>query len=304
MRAGEVCRTLINKIADDRLSGASVLAAKGAAALAAFALECPAMSADEFWEELGGIARALRQAQPAMAPLLHLANRALCAAQGLDDVGSMRDAVRLEAEAFKKALLTGAERIARAGADLLTDGATVATVSYSSAVTGALLHAWRDGKRLRVICPESRPLGEGRELARRLAATGVEVIFAVDAAAPALIAQADLALVGADGVTIRTVINKVGTYPLALAARAHAVPLHALAGDQKFWPPGVEPEITDRDPAEVWAEPSPGVTVVNRYFEAVPLKFFAGLITTAGILPPDEVGRQVSALVLHPALTE
>ena len=297
-------RTLVNEIADDRLSGASDLAAKGAAALAAFVLECPATSADEFWDELVDVARALRRAQPAMAPLLHLADRALRAAQNLDDVRSMREAVRQAVEAFRTGLRAGAEQIARAGADLVVDGATVVTVSHSSAVAGALLYARRDGKRLRVICPESRPLYEGRELARRLAAAGIEVTLTVDAAVPALVAQADLALAGADGVTAQAVINKVGTYPLALAAQAHAVPLYALAGREKFWPPGVESEIENRDPGEIWPDPAAGVAIVNRYFEAVPLALFTGLVTAAGILPPDEVRQQVSALVVHPALTE
>jgi translation initiation factor 2B subunit (eIF-2B alpha/beta/delta family) len=44
------------------------------------------------------------------------------------------------------------------------------------------------------------------------------------------------------------------------------------------------------------------VTVVNRYFEAVPLAFFTGLVTAAGILTPDQVRRRVSALEIHPAL--
>jgi len=262
-----VYRALVEEIADDRLSGASGLAAKGAAALAAFALECSVPSADEFWDELVALARALRQAQPAMAPLLHLADRALRAAQDLEDVDAMRAAVQRAAEAFETELRSGAERIAQAGAALVMDGATVVTVSHSSAVASALLHARQDGKRLRVICPESRPLYEGRELARRLAAAGVEVT-------------------------------------LALAAQAHAVPLYALAGGEKFWPPGVEPEIESRAPGEVWPDPAPGVIIVNRYFEAVPLALFTGLVTVTGIFPPDEVHQQVSALVVHPALTE
>lgn len=301
--SGEVYRVLINEIADDRMSGASSLAAKGAAALAIFAFECPAKSSDEFWEELVAVARELRQAQPAMAPLLHLADRALRAAQGLTDTGSMREAVRLAAEAFATELQTGTEQIARIGASLLADGVSVVTVSHSSAVLGALLNAHRDGKRLRVICPESRPLCEGRELAQRLAAAGVEASLTVDAAAPALVAQADSVLVGADGVTAQVVINKVGTYPLALAARANAVPLYALAGAEKFWPPDVEHEIEDRDPTEVWPEPARGVVVVNRYFEKVSLEFFTGLVTATGILIPGETRQRVSALEVHPALT-
>jgi len=297
-----VYRALINEIAGDRLSGASSLATRGSAALAAFALECPATSPGEFWDELVAAARALRQAQPAMAPLLHLASRVLHAAQGLADVGSMREAVRQAAEAFNAELEAGTERIAQVEAGLLADGGTAVTVSYSSAVAEALLRARREGKRLRVICPESRPLCEGRELARRLATAGLEAVLTIDAAALAFVARADLVLTGADGVTEQAVINKVGTYPLALAAQAYNVPLYALAGEEKFWPPGVAFEITDRDPAEVWAEPATGVSVVNRYFEEVPLALFSGLVTAAGVLTAGEVRRQVSALQVHPAL--
>ncbi len=297
-------RELINAIANDRLSGASDLAARGAAALALLASECRASTADDFLAELLTAARALRRAQPAMAPLLHVAQRVLHAAQSQRDVEAMREVVRRAAETFQAELEAGGERIAQTGAGLLRDGAVVVTVSYSSLVLRALLRARREDKRLHVICAESRPLYEGRGLAQRLAEAGVEVTLTVDAAAPAQVARADVVLVGADGVTAEAVINKVGTYPLALAAQAHRVPLYALAGEEKFWPSAVAPLIPERDSAEVWPEPAAGVTIVNRYFEPVPLDLFTGLVTAAGILAPEQVRQQVSALRVHTALLE
>jgi len=299
-----VYRELINAIANDRLSGASDLAARGAAALALLASECRASTRDEFWAELVTAARALHRAQPAMAPLLHVAHRVLHAAQSQRDVEAMREVVRRAAETFQSELEAGGERIAQTGAGLLRDGAVVVTVSYSSLVLRALLRAPREGKRLHVICAESRPLYEGRGLAQRLAEAGVEVTLTVDAAAPAQVARADVVLVGADGVTAETVINKVGTYPLALAAQAHRVPLYALAGEEKFWPSAVAPLIPERDSAEVWPEPAAGVTIVNRYFEPVPLDLFTGLVTATGLLAPEQVRQRVSALRVHTALLE
>lgn len=61
-----------------------------------------------------------------------------------------------------------------------------------------------------------------------------------DAAARAAIADADLVLVGADMLMSRGLVNKVGTYPMALAAQ-HGTPLYAVCGSEKFLPPGFRP---------------------------------------------------------------
>ena len=72
--------------------------------------------------------------------------------------------------------------------------------------------------------------------ARALAAAGIEPWLVTDAALPLLISQASAVWIGADAVTDAGVLNKIGSYTLALAAREHGVPVWALATRRKFLP--------------------------------------------------------------------
>jgi ribose 1,5-bisphosphate isomerase len=174
---------------------------------------------------------------------------------------------------------------------------TVLTVSSSSTVRDALLFDahLRD---LRVICLEGRPMREGCMLAEALAGAGIEVVFAVDAAADALVADADLVLLGADSLGDRGVVNKIGSKGAAAAARPRRIPVHVAADETKILPPGFPQHLTDdRPPEEVWDAPR-GVVVWNRYFEAVPLETITLVTTDEATYGPEELERRRRDVVL------
>jgi len=54
----------------------------------------------------------------------------------------------------------------------------------------------------------------------------------------------------------------------------------------------------DRPAAEVWPDAPPGVAIWNRYFEATPLSFFAGVVTEAGLRTPAELEQMRASLEL------
>src|SRR5207249_77534 len=91
-------------------------------------------------------------------------------------------------------------------------GGWIATLSASGAVRDALLEAHRAGRGPRVLVAESRPRREGRALAAALAAAGIPVWLVVDAALPLVLSQARMVWLGADAITERGVINKVGSF--------------------------------------------------------------------------------------------
>jgi len=144
-----------------------------------------------------------------------------------------------------------------------------------------------------VICSEGRPAREGLRLTETLASSGIPVKLTLDATLPGLLKEADLAVVGADALFESGVINKVGTYPLALAAKAASVPFYVLCDSQKFLPPALERFffIPDRSPDEVWEAAPPGVLVVNRYFEATPLHLLSGILSETGLLSASGARR-------------
>jgi translation initiation factor 2B subunit (eIF-2B alpha/beta/delta family) len=86
------------------------------------------------------------------------------------------------------------------------------------------------------------------------------------------------------------VINKVGSYAAALAAREHSVPVYALAERRKFLPAATRAlKILEMPPAEIWKEPPPGVQPRNVYFELVPIELFRGVVVEDAVLGPTEV---------------
>src|SRR5262249_14301125 len=95
--------------------------------------------------------------------------------------------------------------------------------------------------------------------------------------------------IGADAVTELGVLNKVGSFAAALAAREHSVPTYALASRRKFLPAATGALKIDEMPAaEVWAEPPEGVKPRNVYFELVPIQLFGGVVVGDAVLPPGE----------------
>ncbi|MER3408545.1 MAG: S-methyl-5-thioribose-1-phosphate isomerase, partial [Thermoleophilia bacterium] len=108
----------------------------------------------------------------------------------------------------------------------------LATGGYGTAL-GALRAAWERGLLERVFVGETRPLLQGARLtAWELERLGIPFALIADAAAGALLAagEVDCVLVGADRIARNgDTANKIGTYPLAVLAARHGVPLYVVA---------------------------------------------------------------------------
>jgi translation initiation factor 2B subunit (eIF-2B alpha/beta/delta family) len=205
--------------------------------------------------------------------------------------------VRGVVQAFLEDLTRANESLAKAILGLLPPGARILTFSYSSSILAVLLEAHARHRLSAVFCTESRPMLEGQRLARELAGAGIAVELGVDAAIATFTERADLALVGADSLTIRGVINKLGTTSLALACRHAGIPCYVVADDQKWFPAGAAaPAFSQLKPeAEVWSNPPTGVTIWNAYFECTPMTLFSGIVGEGGLRGPAELLRQLSA---------
>ncbi len=293
----------IRAIRDDHLSGARELARKGARLLIALAEGSKAVSGEEFRRELLKAGQALIKAQPSMAPLVNLVNGSLLAVQEEMDLEEAKRALVTTAQGYANHLERSVERIARVVLPLIPHGALVLTHSFSSTVLAAFLHAKQEGRTFAVLCTESRPQYEGRVLAQRLAQAQVETRLVVDALAPSMIGDIEVVLVGADSLSTEGLVNKIGTYPLALAARVHKVPFYLLCGTEKFLPAGYTLlEESPKDPQEAWPHHPQRVEVVNRYFDFTPLEYLTGIVTEEGMLSPTEVRDIISQRRLHPWL--
>jgi translation initiation factor 2B subunit (eIF-2B alpha/beta/delta family) len=293
----------IAEIAADNRSGAAQIAERAADILLRRAGTGEAASPDAFRQELLATGWALIRAQPIMAPLVNLVNAVLWKLEEREHPGELRLAVAQATDEFKRQLRQNALRVAEGALGLIADGSTIVTLAHSGTVEQALLHARRAGRRFSAVCLESRPACEGRESAAALANADIPVTLVADAAGVAMVETAQLVLVGADLLSNRGVVNKIGTRALALAAQAAGIPFYPLCGGEKFLPLGYSaPEQQDWPAGEVWADAPPGVTVRNRYFEWTPLRELSGIVTEQGTLPVAAVEGWLAAIRLHPAL--
>ena len=298
----EPVATAIERIRLDHVSGAVSLARQAAETLL---LAAPALARQPMGPARATLAEIVGQlvlAQPAMAPLVNLANGVLWHTEKAADSSGLPAAIEEACQGFLALLEASRAGIGRHAEALIPDGACLATHSYSQTVLDALLAARAGGKRLTVICTESRPLLEGGLLARRLGEAGIPVRLIVDAAVYSVLPSATLALVGADSMSSRGLVNKTGTSLLALAAREHAKPFYALCGPEKFLPAGYAPPPESAKPtSEVAAEEVANVTVENFYFETTPLELLTGVVTGDGLLTPGQLLPRL-AHEAHPAL--
>lgn len=284
---------LLQQIREDNRSGAAQLAEKGAQLL----LAClKSEDAEEIW----ALGKALVDAQPSMAPMVNLINHLFEAIESLEDPQAIKEKGTASVQQFLEGLIMGVERIKRYGLALLKDKRKAITHSYSSTVLDVLGHA----KGIEVICPESRPLLEGLRTAQELGERGIRTRIVVDSAAPSLMGECDVVMVGADAITPEVVVNKIGTYALALAARERKVPFYVLAGTEKFLPPPFSEalRIEERDPKEVTQEAILNSKVENRYFDTTPLDLITGVVTQDGVIAGEEVQKRLEHMTISTGL--
>jgi len=281
-----VFKRLLYEIESDHRSGAVVLTLKAGEALLSFARELESELPEHAHKLLEEFARRLVQAQPAMASIRNLTAKVL---QVVNESGL--SALPRAVEEFSRALTASTAEIARHASKLIREGARVMTISHSSTVLEAFKTAREQGRSFTVICPESRPLLEGVKLARDLGEMGISVELCADALAPSLVGVCDIVIVGGDVLAPQGLINKIGTYPLALAAHAASVPFVALIGSQKLLAHFDLEWIPEMDPRELCAEPPANVKILNRYFDLTPLEYLTEIVTERGIYDTEELGE-------------
>jgi methylthioribose-1-phosphate isomerase len=220
-------------------------------------------------------------------------------------------ALRAEAQAIWDEDRAMCERIGSLGAPLIPSDATVATICNAGVLaTGGIgtalapiYHLHRLGRGPRVVVPETRPLLQGSRLtAWELSGAGVQCTIIADGMIASRLRLGDVAcvLVGADRIAANgDVANKIGTYGLALAAKAHGVPFYVLAPTSTIdpaVPDGASIPIELRAPEEVaeWRgirAAAAGVPVWNPAFDVTPAELVTAIVTDRGVVPPGQISR-------------
>jgi translation initiation factor 2B subunit (eIF-2B alpha/beta/delta family) len=228
----------------------------------------------------------LEKAQPAMASVRNVARMAVA----FHDEGGAAGLGRYVAE-MRADLRTVADRIARNFLKVLEEPVTVVTASHSSNVLACLAYAGRRRRLRHVYVLESRPLLEGRVLAQDLRRADIRCTLAADALGPTLCRRADLVLVGGDAILADGgVVNKIGSYGLALGAREAGIRFYAACETIKF---DGQTSTDDwrlellQDPTELVDDTN--LPALNVYFEAVPPALLTGVVTERGTWTPSRL---------------
>jgi methylthioribose-1-phosphate isomerase len=218
-----------------------------------------------------------------------MVDRLLSEARAIDD----------EDRAMCRAIGRHGASLVQPGQGLLThcNAGGLATGDYGTALAVAFA-AHEQGTPLRVFADETRPLLQGARLtAWELKRRGIPVTLICDSMAAQVMKEGkiQMVVVGADRIASNgDTANKIGTYGVALLARAHAIPFYVAAPSSTFdlsIPDGSAIPIEQRDPREIThgfgRQTAPdGIDVYNPAFDVTPAELIAGIITEKGIIRP------------------
>ncbi len=232
--------------------------------------------------------------------------RAAASCAAVADVAEFTARLEDEARAIFEENLRICRAIGDHGAALVRDGdgilthcnaGALATAGYGTALA-VVFRVHELGRRIHVFADETRPLLQGARLtAWELDRAGIDVTVLCDSMAARVMreGQVQLVIVGADRIAANgDTANKIGTYGVAVLAKAHGIPFYVAAPSTTFdfsLPDGEGIPIEDRPAEEIteaWGvRTAPGgVKVYNPAFDVTPAELIAGFITEAGVLRP------------------
>jgi methylthioribose-1-phosphate isomerase len=250
-----------------------------------------------FW----AIARMIKVAQQTLGPVAHLKQVLLETAQDInaEDIKTCR-----QIGDYGLSVLPDSPSKLR----ILThcNAGALATAGYGTAL-GVVRSAWTAGRLERVYADETRPRLQGAKLtAWECVQEGIPVTVITDnmAAHCMKLGMIDLVVVGADRIAANgDAANKIGTYSLALVARAHNIPFYVAAPLSTVdfaIADGSQIPIEERNPNEVYQVGDTrlcpvGAEFYNPAFDVTPAHLIAAIITEYGAIAPANLKDELQS---------
>jgi translation initiation factor eIF-2B subunit alpha len=237
---------------------------------------------------------------------------------------------------FSDISLAARDRIANVGQSFIRPGMVVLTHGWSNVVSSLLVNAAHD-THFEIIILEGRPDASGAKAASQLyASANIPTTIVLDSAMAYVMEKVDMVIVGAEGVVENGgIINKIGTYAMAIAAKEHKKPFYVAAESFKFarlfplnqsdlpvmgenireklnfvdtacWIAtggvvGIAPKNENNNDEQNVATPglvdvAPEVKVDNPLCDYTPAKYITLLFTDLGVLTPSAVSDELIKL--------
>lgn len=192
-------------------------------------------------------------------------------------------------------------RIGQRMEELLPQRATILTQCFPGTIVGTMLRACRQkGKEVILYCAETRPYFQGARLTASVACDMGADVTVISDNMPAYVLMnkdVDVFLSASDVITRDGhVINKIGTFQIALAARYSNVPYYVTGTPDPQHRDTSQIVIEERDPRLVTESMGQKITMegVKGYypaFDITPPEFVSGVVTEKGVLSPYELDR-------------
>ena len=296
-------REVVAAIKEMKVRGAPSIGIAAAYGIALGAQEIEATTAEEFLAGFQEICQAFSATRPTAVNLFHAIERMSHTAQSSKDTSGIRTNLITEAKRIHAEEEDATARLSHFGVELIEDGFTIlthcnagplATTGYGTAL-GVIIAAKEQGKNIKVLANETRPLLQGARLTTwELMREGIDVTLITDSMAGYFLSRGKVncVIVGADRIARNgDTANKIGTYTLAVLAMENGVPFYVAAPTSTIdlsLKSGADIPIEERKPEEITrvggVQIAPrGVKVANPAFDVTPHRYVTSIITEKGI---------------------
>ncbi len=311
----KTCREMADAIKDMIVRGAPAIGVSGAFGVAMGAKEfLDSKDSEEFLQRLELMAEYLKSTRPTAVNLMWAVDKQVNLAKSLNC--SISEITRKLEENALKMLEDDIEtnkKIGEHGAEIVAQGAAIlthcnagalATAGYGTAL-GVIRSAYARDKSIKVFADETRPRQQGARLtAWELVNDGIPTTLITDGMCGYFMKQGmiDVVVVGGDRIALNgDTANKIGTYTVALAAKAHNIPFYVAAPYSSIdnsIETGENIPIEERNHEEVTyindrSICPEGVNIINPAFDVTPAQYITGVITETGIYAPSELKQAV-----------
>lgn len=307
-------------IKDMIVRGAPAIGVSGAFGVALAAREfLDSKNNDEYLKRLEQMGEYMKSVRPTAVNLMWAVDRQVKLAKSLEHLCMAEIVAKLEenAVAIMNEDIELCKRIGEHGAAIIPKGATIlthcnagalATAGYGTAL-GVIRSAFARDNTIKVFADETRPRQQGARLtAWELVQDKIPVTLITDGMCGYFMKKGmiDVVVVGADRIAVNgDAANKIGTYTVAIAAKAHNIPFYVAAPYSTIdttMKTGDEIPVEERNREEVTHINSApicpvGVNIINPAFDVTPAEYITGIITETGIYKPSELKNAISASI-------
>jgi ribose 1,5-bisphosphate isomerase len=299
-----VIEKVAKKIKEIKIQGAENIARAAIIAIQEFSNEIETNNKDEFLNKIEEAKQILLESRPTEPLMKNSLNFIIMMIKknSSKDIEYLKNVVSSYSNEILKNMEFAKSKIAEIGSTLIENDEVVFTHCHSSTVIGILKKAKEQGKNFKVICTETRPSFQGRKTAKELSKFGIPVTMIVDSASNFMMEKATIVIVGADAITPRGIVNKIGTSLIALAAKKTWVPFYSACELWKFDSRTLENSyiIEERKSDEIWKTRNKNIKILNPAFDLTENEYITGIICEEGIQHPQVLIQKIQAK--HPWL--